>query len=183
MMLSSFWCCLLCATTCRTTVRHSLVQQLHVSLQIHVDPVHVSAHLVSVCAVVVTLQAVEVAAALLVSTWKGPYGEFNKQTKKRRGGEGCWEAHSPYHQPNDIAHFEPAVFVQFSICDEGAAGGAIRGATTKNELTFIIVIPNISGCPMIKFISFCPKMINSTDFVNPTIMPSQWLFFLLKYEY
>ena len=63
--------------------------QLHVSLRIHVDPVDVSAHLVSVRAVVVTLEAVEVAAALLVSTWKRPYGELNKQTKNRRGGEGC----------------------------------------------------------------------------------------------
>ena len=41
----------------------------------------------------------------------------------------------------------------------------------------------VRGRPMIKFISFCPKMINSADFVIPTIMPTQWLFFPLKYEY
>ena len=47
----------------------------------------------------------------------------------------------------------------------------------RSDKEFIIVIPNISAAaadqPMIKFISFCPKMINSADFVIPTIMPAQ----------
>ena len=46
----------------------------------------------------------------------------------------------------------------------------------RGDKEFIIVIPNISASPrpaMIKFISFCPKMMNSADFVIPTIMPTQ----------
>ena len=67
----------------------------------------------------------------------------------------------------------PLFLFNLAFVTKGQLAEQSSRATTKNELTFIIVIPNIFGCPMIKFISFCPKMINSTDFVNPTIMLSQ----------
>ena len=63
------------------------------------------------------------------------------------------------------------VFVQFTICDEGQLA---KQSSEKRQRIYNCNSKYFSRGPMIKFISFCPKMINSADFVIPTtIMPTQ----------
>ena len=79
------------------------------------------------------------------------------------------------YSANDIAHFKTSLFL-FNL-PFVTRPGSWWSNQVRSDKEFIIVIPNISaaaiGPTMIKFISFCPKMINSADFVIPTIMPTQ----------
>ena len=241
MMLSSFWCCLLCATTWLHSITSlfnfqstahiinssspclrvlplllflvcTVYCECYIASLMNMRGLFVHLYLVRVRAVVVALEAVEMTAALLVcacitkheqlmnwenkhlfslSVWrtrKGRGGVFSRHThthtweiwrtgKKRRGGAESRICVTP----NDIAHFKAPVFVQFTICDEGQL---VEQSSEKRQRIYNCNSKYfVRGRPMIKFISFCPKMINSADFVIPTIMPTQWLFFPLKYEY